>query len=176
MLVAIHERPLRALLVDRRLRLEGAQLRLALGSQLVPSEDVEREPRVGLGATHHARAEHLLELRRGLVEILDELDEALVARTARLHPIAERAPWHARGPRSDAQRGADAAGADDGRGDLGREGRGAGHQETSRGSSPSAARRSSATATYFGASSMARQRRPVCSAATSVVPEPLKGS
>src|SRR2546430_2515525 len=47
---------------------------------------------------------------------------------------------------------------------------------TSLGSSPNKNRRSRPTATYFGSSSIARQIRPVCSAATSVVPLPENGS
>lgn len=41
---------------------------------------------------------------------------------------------------------------------------------------PASAMRSSATATYFGSSSMAWQRREVVSHATKVVPDPLNGS
>lgn len=50
------------------------------------------------------------------------------------------------------------------------------HDSTSLGSRPIPERRSRVTAAYFGSRSRPRQTRPVCSAATAVVPDPKKGS
>lgn len=118
MLVTVHEFTSRALLIDHGLRLKRAELRSALSPKLVPLEDVERKARVILGALEHARAKHLVELRRGLVDVAREVHEPRVPLATEFEPLLERVPRDARGLARIAERGADATSADDLRADL----------------------------------------------------------
>ena len=130
MLVAVHKRALCALLIDDGLRFKGAELRRALGAKLVPLEDVEREAGILFGALEHTRAEHLIELRCGLVDALRERRELRVAFASSLEPPLERLPRDARGLAGIAERGADAARADDRSAEFGSVGEGARHQSS----------------------------------------------
>ena len=99
---------------------------LALGLRLAPSDHIEGQPRVLLGALQRAGAEHLLNGSVGCVEVRRERGEAGVTVAALPQPIAERAPRDTSGLGAVPKGGAHAPGCDERGVHLAGKGEGAG--------------------------------------------------